>query len=138
MSWQSLDGIGSLSRPIDNSRLVREVDPRSSRRLWSLLLLIGALVGGVALYAWPQIEAFQTGLDALALHRERERLIEINLKLRLEKASLENLQRIEVIAMRDLGLVAPRPADVVVVEVERAQDGTQMVSALGNMKASRN
>ncbi|MBN2371249.1 MAG: cell division protein FtsL [Vicinamibacteria bacterium] len=138
MSWRSLDGIGSLSRPIDNSRLVREVDPRSSRRLWSLLCLIGALVGGVVLYAWPQIEAFQTGIETLALHRERERLVEINLKLRLEKASLENLQRIEAISTRELGMIAPRPEDVVIVRVEQSPGGTQMVSALESVKASRN
>jgi cell division protein FtsL len=114
------------------------VDPRSRRRLWSLLLLIGALVGGVVLYAWPQIEAFQTGLETLALHRERERLLEINLKLRLEKAALENLQRIETISMRDLGLIVPRREDVVVVDVEEPLDGTQMASALEKGRTERN
>jgi cell division protein FtsL len=139
VSWRNIEGIGAaLSRPIDNSRLVREVDPRSRKRLLSLLLMIAALVGGVVLYAWPQIETFQTGLEALALHREREHLIELNRKLWLEKASLENLQRIEAIATRDLGLSSPELDRVVVVDVVQAPEDARMVSTLGSPEASRN
>ena len=39
--------------------------------------------------------------------------------LRLEKAALENLRRVESIARKDLGLAAPAPERSVVVEVER-------------------
>jgi cell division protein FtsL len=50
------------------------------------------------------------------LARERERLLEENRKLRLEKATLESLRRVEAIATRELGLVTPPPERVVVVE----------------------
>jgi cell division protein FtsL len=52
--------------------------------------------------------------------RERERLIEENRKLRLEKAALENLKRVEAIATRDLGLAPPAPESSVVVETQKA------------------
>ena len=48
---------------------------------------------------------------ACSMSREREQLIEENRKLRLEKASLQNLRRVEQIAVRDLGLRTPAAGD---------------------------
>jgi hypothetical protein len=45
-----------------------------------------------------------------------DRLREENRKLRLEKAALENLRRVETIAERELGLVPPPAESTVVVE----------------------
>ena len=59
------------------------------------------------LYAWPHLELRQADSEPEQMSRERERLLEENRKLRLEKASLENLRRVETIARRDLG---PAPA----------------------------
>jgi cell division protein FtsL len=103
-------------KAIDNSQVVREVDPRSSRDLWLLLLLAAALVSGLVLYAWPSLEIRQTTLAREQMSKERERLLEENRKLRLEKAALENLHRVETIARRDLGLVTPAPENMVIVE----------------------
>jgi cell division protein FtsL len=102
---------------VDNSQVVRERDPRSSRDLWVLLLVVAALVGGLALYAWPSLQIHQAGRTAQQMARERERLVEENRKLRLEKASLEDLRRVETIAVRQLKLVTPPPERVVVTEV---------------------
>jgi cell division protein FtsL len=107
------------SKAIDNSQIVREVDPRSSRDLWLLGLLAAALVGGLVLYAWPSLGIRQTTLAWDQMSKERERLLEENRKLRLEKASLESLRRVETIARRDLGLVTPAPEKLVVVEKPR-------------------
>ena len=109
-------GVVVLGKSIDNSRVVREVDPRSSRDLWSLLLLVGALVCALVLYAWPHMQLRQIGIATEHMNRERERLVEENRKLRLEKATLESLRRVEAIAARDLGLQAPPPERVIVVE----------------------
>jgi cell division protein FtsL len=108
-----------VPKAIDNSQIVREVDPRSSRDLWLLGLLAAALVGGLVLYAWPSLGIRQTTLAWDQMSKERERLLEENRKLRLEKASLENLRRVETIARRDLGLVTPAPEKLVVVEKPR-------------------
>jgi cell division protein FtsL len=138
MNEHGFGAVDALSRPIDNSRLVRQMDPHSNRRLWSLLLLIGALVSGAVLYAWPQIEAFKTGLETAELHRDRERLIELNRKMRLEKAALEDLERIEALATRDLGFVAPSAESVVIVEFPRSARENQMASELVSTRAVRN
>ena len=115
MRDEALD-VDLVPKAIDNSQVVREVDPRSSRDLWLLGLLAAALVGGLVLYAWPSLEIRQTTLAREQMSKERERLLEENRKLRLEKAALENLHRVETIARRDLGLVTPAPDKLVVVE----------------------
>jgi cell division protein FtsL len=105
-----------LGRAIDNSKVVREVDPRMSRDIWLLVLLVGALVGGLVLYAWPNLELREAARVKEQMSRERERLQEENRKLRLEKATLENLRRVEAIATRELGLKPPPPESLLVVE----------------------
>ena len=101
---------------IDNSQVVREVDPRASRDLWGLAVLVLTLVGGLVLYAWPHLQIRETSRAQDRMSRQREQLLEENRKLRLEKATLESLRRVEAIAVRDLGLVAPPPESLLVVE----------------------
>lgn len=101
---------------LDNSQIVRERDPRAGRDLAGLLLLVALLVGGVVLYAWPHLERRQTDIATEQMQRERERLVEENRKLRLEKASLENLDRIQSIAEKRLALEQPAADKVYVVE----------------------
>jgi len=112
----ALANVTLLGRAVDNSQVVREVDPRMSRDIWLLLLLVAALVGGLVLYAWPNLELREAARVKEQMSRERERLQEENRKLRLEKATLESLRRVETIAVRDLGLVVPPPESLLVVE----------------------
>ena len=111
------EGVVRLGKPIDNSRVVREVDPRSRREIWWLILLVAVIAGAAGLYAWPALEIRRTGQAAIDLDREKERLLEEKRKLNLEKSALENLGRVETIATRDLGLEAPAPEQSNVVEV---------------------
>jgi cell division protein FtsL len=112
----ALDGLSLLPKAIDNSQVVRERDPRSGRELWLLLAVVAVHVAGLVLYAWPSLELRQTAQGRARMERERDRLIEENRKLRLERSTLENLRRVETIATRDLGLVAPLPEQVVIVD----------------------
>jgi cell division protein FtsL len=114
---------------VDNSQVVREVDPRSFRDLLSLLVLVALLVSGLVLYAWPHLQIRQTGMATERMNREKERLIEQNRKLRLEKAALENLRRVESIATRELGMQTPAPERLIVVErPEAPHEGARLAS----------
>ena len=118
-------------KAIDNSQVVREVDPRSNRDLWTLLMVVAALVAGLVLYAWPNLELRQAATAKEELSRQRDRLVEQNRKLKLEKAALEDLRRVEAIATRELGLRPPPAESVVVVErpPKRAPEGTLLAHA---------
>jgi cell division protein FtsL len=111
------DGFYTIGKAIDNSNVVRERDPRTGRDIGWILLLAALVTAGVAFYAWPHLKARQTAIATEQASRERERLLEENRKLRLEKAALENLRRVETIATRQLGLQTPDPSRTVVVEV---------------------
>jgi cell division protein FtsL len=114
------EGVVRLGKPIDNSRVVRQVDPRSRREIWLLILLVAILAAGLGLYAWPALEIRRAGQASVDLYREKERLLEEKRKLQLEKAALENLGRVEDIATRELGLAAPAPDQSIIVEVPHA------------------
>ncbi len=112
------EGVLRLGKPIDNSGVVRQVDPRSRREILLLILLVAVLAGGLGLYAWPALEIRRAGQTGALLDREKERLLEENRKLRLEKAALGNLRRVRAIAERE-GLAPPAPERTVVIEVEK-------------------
>jgi cell division protein FtsL len=115
LSASSSDPFVLLPRATTNSRVVREVDPRASRDLWLLLMLVAGLVGGMALYAWPRVQAHSLDSRSQQNQKTHEQLVEQNRKLRLEKARLERLERVAAIAAK-MGLSAPDTARLYVVE----------------------
>ena len=122
-----LDPVLLVPKAIDNSQVVREVDPRSSRDLWWLVAVVAILVGGLVLYAWPHLQVREVDSARVRMSKDRERLVEENRKLRLEKASLQNLRRVEQIAVRDLGLRPPPAESLIVVERPASvQDGARL------------
>jgi cell division protein FtsL len=123
---------------LDNSQIVRERDPRAGRDLAGLLLLVALLVGGVVLYAWPHLELRRTGIESEQMQREQERLVEENRKLRLEKASLENLGRIQSIAEKQLNLKRPAAESVYVVEAPAPVPDSARVASAKTATGERN
>jgi cell division protein FtsL len=119
MKEDDLSSVVLLPKLIDNSKVVRQADPRTTRDLFGLLVLVGLVVAGLALYAWPHLAVRETGTEANRLVQERDKLLELNRKLRLEKASLEDLYRVERVATKKLGLEMPPPDQVIVVEREK-------------------
>ena len=66
------DAFGLSFKSIDNSRVVREVDPRANRDLWWLLLLMSVLVGGILFYAWPHLQLRRTGIATECLRGQAD------------------------------------------------------------------
>ncbi len=101
---------------IDNRKVVRSRDDRMSRDLRWIGGVVLILIALFVAYGWPRAALRDTGSSVGKLQREREKLLEENRELRLEKASLQDLRRIEAVATGSLGLASPLPADVIVVE----------------------
>jgi cell division protein FtsL len=131
------DSASLLGKSIDNSQVIREVDPRSSRELMGLILLGAVLVLGGVLYAWPHLQLREAGKEAQELSQEKERLLEENRKLRLERATLENLRRVEAIASRELGLLPPAPEDTIVIELPAPRGPVGQVASGPNPAGER-
>ncbi len=101
---------------IDNRRVVRTRDDRISKDLLWIGGIVLILVSLFAAYGWPRAALRDTGSTAGKLQREQEKLREENRELRLEKAALQDLKRVQAIATGSLGLRSPAPSDVIVVE----------------------
>jgi len=98
---------------IDNSHLVREVDVERRRECFSLLGLGVLVFLSVLLFAWQHFQCVRDGYRVEQLKTERAGLEEWNHQLRLEQASLADPQRIDTLARTRLGMVSPRPQQVI-------------------------
>lgn len=101
-------------RIINNVNVVREPDARNQRE-YLLVMVLGALfVLGLLFYGWQHYQYLQYGYRTAAAEERKEQLAEMGRQLRLERASLRNLQRIDSIARGELGMVLPAPGQVVI------------------------
>lgn len=98
---------------IDNSRLVRPIEPHRMRECARLVSLGALLTLCALLYAWQHFEAIQARYQLESLRSERSQASELNQELKLEVAGLRDPERIDMIARRQLGLTAPVPGQVV-------------------------
>jgi hypothetical protein len=103
------------SKKIDNSRLVREADPKSRGACWSAIgaaaLVVGMLTGAMA----PAVKVKLAGYRLEALRGEERRLLDERKALELEEAELLNPARLERLARRQ-NLVTPSLEQVVHLE----------------------
>jgi hypothetical protein len=99
-------------KKIDNSRLVREADPRSATSCWSAIggaCVVMALLTGVLV---PQLMGTLAGYKVEALRAEQRRLVDERHNLEWKEAELLNMNRLEKLA-KDQNLIAPTPGQVV-------------------------
>jgi cell division protein FtsL len=92
---------------IDNSRLVRPMEPSRLRECARFVALGAVLAFGGLLYTWQHFQCIQLSYQLETLKAKRSENQVLNQKLRLEVAGLRDPMRIDVIARRQLGLTAP-------------------------------
>lgn len=119
-----------FQKAIDNSRLVKVVDPKSRREIRMFSASVAALFLLVMFYAWQHFSAVEYGYRIEAQKTERDRLVEMNRTLQLEEAGLRDPGRIDVLA-RQQGLVAPQPGQV--VRMESDEPGTAVMARVGTV-----
>jgi cell division protein FtsL len=101
-----------FSKGIDNSRLVKVEDPRRGREMKHFGFALCCLFLLVMTYAFQHFKAIEYGYKIEALRSQRNSLSEMNRALRLEEASLQDPQRIDVLA-RKMGLQSPQAGQVI-------------------------
>ena len=102
-----------FEKHIDNSRLVREVDVERRRECFSLLGLGVLVFLFVLLFAWQHFQCVRYGYQIEQLKAASATLEEQNHQLRLEQAALADPERIDTLARTRLGMVSPRPQQVI-------------------------
>jgi cell division protein FtsL len=111
---------------IDNSRLTRQVEPVRVRKLCKSVGLGGLVAMFFLLYVFQHFRCIDLSFQLEALRAKQAQAAELNSELRLERASLRNPMRIDVIARRQLGLTEPLPAQVREYDVP---NGSQVAEA---------
>jgi cell division protein FtsL len=97
---------------IDNSRLVRHVEPVKMRSFYRTVALSGIVAVFFMLYIYQHFRCIDLSFQLEGLRTKQADAASLNSSLKLEIASLRNPLRIDVIARRQLGLTEPLPAQV--------------------------
>jgi len=106
----------AIKKDVRNNPIVREVDEARQRQFVRAVAIGGLLVAVLLFSAWQHFELVQHGYLMERLQQERAAEEEINRHLKLEIATLRAPRRIEDMATRDLRMVQPAAAEVVIIE----------------------
>ena len=80
-----------------------------------LLLSAVTVLGGILLYLWPQVCMVNMGYRDSALRARRAQALQRQKELRVELSALQQLPRIEDIALQRIGLRPPPPTQIIYV-----------------------
>jgi cell division protein FtsL len=97
---------------IDNSRLVRHVEPAKIRNLFRTAALGGIIAVFFMLYVYQHFRCIDMSFQLEDLKGKQAQAAELNGKLKLEIATLRDPHRIDVIAQHELGFKRPEANQV--------------------------
>jgi hypothetical protein len=106
-----------------NRAVAREVDHDRARWLWGVCAALLLAAAPFAAYLLEQNESVKLSYEASALRQRLEQLLEQERRLRMQRAALESLERIETWALRRRGLVHPSLEQVIVVHRPASDPG---------------
>jgi cell division protein FtsL len=97
---------------IDNTRLIRHIEPVKLRNLYRTVVLGGIVAIFFMLYIYQHFRCIDLSFQLEDLKAKQAEAASLNSELKLEIASLRNPMRIDIIAHRQLGLTQPLPTQV--------------------------
>lgn len=97
---------------IDNTRLLRVVEPVRLRNLYRTVALGGIMAAFFTLYIYQHFRCIDLSFQLEDLKAQQAQASGLNGELKLEIAALRDPKRIDVIARRQLGLTQPAPAQI--------------------------
>jgi len=107
-----------FEKRIINNNVIRETDWKSHREYIVVTVLAAIFLFGLFAYGWQHYRWIQYGYRIGEAQKKKEQLAETRERLRLERELLSNPQRIETLARRDLGMVAPAPGQLVIFHAD--------------------
>jgi cell division protein FtsL len=97
---------------IDNSRLVRHVEPVKLRNYYKTVALGGIVAMFFMFYIYQHFRCIDLSFQLEELKAKQTEAASLNSGLRLEIETLRDPKRIDIIARRQLGLTEPLPSQV--------------------------
>ena len=120
-------------KKIDNSRLVRHVEPVKLRNLYKTVALGGLIAIFLMAYVYQHFRCIDLSFQLEDLKAKQVQAQSANGELKLEIATLRDPRRIDVIAQHQLGLKRP---DVAQMREYANPDGSEL-AALQTVRANR-
>ena len=117
-----------VGRRWQNRPLVRERDSHQVRGSWRILLGILAAIAPAGTFLLCSNDCLEVSYSVSAFQAENERLVKEEQLLKVQRAALSSLPRIEAWAV-DEGLVKPRPDRRLVVRRTTRQAGRLVARA---------
>ena len=111
---------------IDNSRLVRHVEPARQRNLYKTAGVGGVVALFFLFYIFQHFRCIDLSFQLEDLKARQAQAAQLNAELKLEIANLRDPMRIDVIARKQLGLTEPLPTQMREYE---EQSGMQVATA---------
>jgi cell division protein FtsL len=99
-------------KKIDNSRLVRNVEPMKLRNFYRTALLGSVVAMCFVLYIYQHFHCIDLSFQLEGLKVQQSEAASLNSSLKLEIANLSDPKRIDTIARRQLGLTETLPTQV--------------------------
>ena len=97
---------------IDNSRIVRHVEPVKMRRLFRTVALGGVIATCFMLYIYQHFRCIDLSFQLEEMKAKQQSAQSYNGQLKLEIATLRDPRRIDLLARHQLGLTQPIPSQV--------------------------
>ena len=111
---------------IDNSRLVRHVEPVKMRNLYRTAALGLVMAFFCMLYVYQHFRCIDLSFQLEDAKGKKEAALDLNNNLRLDIATLRDPKRIDYIAQHKLGLLPAAPGQV---REYQGQDGGELTAA---------
>lgn len=91
-------------------------DRQGGVRRWLPLLLCLLLLGGTLLHVWQRVQVIRLGYALEEIQGRKQALLRSNKTLQVEAATLSTLDRVERIALREVGLQPLDRSRIVVLQ----------------------
>ena len=91
----------------------------TSREFRMVLVAVAGLMIGAMAFVWSNVRLVGLAYEHQSLNRERSELLRENHLLRVEKASLRSLDRIQSLSKNEVGLKEPKSGQIVTVFLKK-------------------
>lgn len=103
-------------KPQPHSRKKRPKEKHPFSPIKFLICLLAIFVPGVLVYIWLHVQTVNFSYDIAKTQKQKRELLEMNKKLRIQLANLKSPERIERIALTQLGLKPPEKGQIEIIK----------------------